>query len=350
MRTPLLLPALLLCTGLAAQCPFVPAIDPPAPILCPGGTATLGTGVYESYQWYKDGQAIPGADQRTLQVHQSSDAGSVFAVEAGLDGCTAMSDGVLVDGWVFLLPFVMHDGDEPIILGPNGEPTYCEGANVIFHLGLPYTENIVWTRDGVPIPGEDSTSLVVTVPGSYSVSGAPAVCPDHIVGLGLTIDVTFMPPVKPYISPSGEALCAQPAGVGYQWYRDGVALPGENGACTTPDGPGAYTVYVEYFHGCQEISDPYFTTGIAAPGARKPWSLYPNPGNGLVTVAWDTAPDRGTYWSVLDAAGREVRGGFTPAQGGLMLDLADLPQGTYFFQAAQQGKALAPAIRFTLLR
>lgn len=347
-------PILLSCFGLAAiaaqaQCPFVPTIAPVDPILCPGGSTVLTTQDYDAYQWYQDGQAIPGATGPGFTVNYFDHAGFSFTVEATLDGCTTTSASVLVDGWVFLPPFVITDGDEPLFFGPLGEPTYCEGAFVQLTLGMPYTESIQWTLDGMPIPGANSPSLVVTAPGSYSVSGAPAICPNSVSNLGLTIDVAFQPPTVPVIQLVDDQLCASPAGNTYQWYLDGVALLGTNTPCITPSASGLYTVFVDYGQGCQELSAPFLSTGLLARSLERPWSLYPNPAQGLVTVAWGGSLPLGTYWSVTDAAGREVRGGFMPVEGPLVMDLADLPKGTYFFQAAHQRKALAPASPFTLV-
>lgn len=42
----------------------------------------------------------------------------------------------------------------------------------------PYDTNITWTLNGVQLP-ETSSSLVVTQPGTYQGSAAPAFCPDQ---------------------------------------------------------------------------------------------------------------------------------------------------------------------------
>jgi hypothetical protein len=350
MRTILTLPFALAALGAAAQCPFTPTINEAPPILCPDEALLLTTQVYDAYQWYQDGNPIPGANGISFQVDYFNHSGSSFAVEATLDGCTTIGPSILVDGWAFLPPFVISEGDDPIFIGPFGEPTYCEGAFVQFTLGMPYTENIQWTLNGAPIPGATSSVLVVTETGSYHVSGAPSVCPESISQLGLTLDVTFQPPTQPVIQANDTELCATPAGNVYQWYLNGNAIIGADDPCFEISEPGVYTVFVDYGLGCQVISEPYLSTGVTAHLGAKPWSLYPSPSTGLLTVLWDDVLPMGTYWSVTDAAGREVRGGFMPAQGPLQLDLTDLPRGTYVFQAAHQHKALAPATRFTLAR
>lgn len=350
MRTIASSAAVLLSALLHAQCPFTVVITPTAPILCPGESITLATTEsYEAYQWYKDSAPIAGAQGPSLEVDYFNAAGSIFHLEATREGCTEASAPAFVDGWVFLPPFVISEGDDPIAIGPFGEPTYCEGAFVQFTLGMPYTENIQWTLNGNPIPGANGQSLVVTTSGSYSVSGAPAVCPNSTSDLGLTLDVSFVPPTQPVIQAVDGLLCAVPEGEFHQWYLGGTAIIGANDACYTAEQPGAYTVFADYGNNCQVLSEPYLSTGMAAARERT-WTLMPNPSSGWITVQWNGALPTGTYWSVTDRTGRAVRSGFMPATGSLRLDLSDLPSGTYLFQAAHAQKALGRATRFTLAR
>lgn len=183
-------------TALFSQCSFDATVTPNNPILCPNDTLTLTTEVYDSYQWYKDGILIPGATNQTLEVTAANDAGSQFYVACTLAACTENSDTVLVDGWLFLLPYVITH-TLPVQTGGGGESYYCAGTAVELELGLPYTENITWYNDGTPIPGEDSSTIFITETGNYTASGAPAVCPDFIQYLGVNIPIIINPPFEP---------------------------------------------------------------------------------------------------------------------------------------------------------
>src|SRR5258706_14061592 len=90
-----------------AQCSFTATITPSSPILCPEGTDTLSTQVYDSYQWYKNGHAIAGATNRTYIVGQD-DILYAFKVAATKDGCTDTSKRVIVDGYVFNPPIIIQ--------------------------------------------------------------------------------------------------------------------------------------------------------------------------------------------------------------------------------------------------
>jgi hypothetical protein len=347
MRIPLLFPSLVLSATLVAQCEFDPVITPGEVILCPQETVTLEVGDFDSYIWFQDGQAVGTGATHQVDYFNS---GSTYTVQVTLDGCTETSPGVLVDGWVFLPPFVIHEGDEPIAIGQFGEMTYCQGQTLILQMSSTYSENIIWTNNGVPIPEETGSSLVVTESGSYSASGSPAICPNYVAQLGVTVDVEFIEPQQPTIIATGDELCAFPLGAGYTWYLNGTPL-GENTACIMVQASmGAYTVFVDYGQNCQVISEPYLISGIEGNTGSSAWSLFPNPSNGAMTVVMDPAVGSGSFYSVFDATGRELGSGWMPLNGVLQLDLQDLPPGQYLFQAAREGRALAPASRFSIVK
>ncbi len=187
---------LFICSdSIKAQCSFDPAVTGDT-LLCPNQTGMLTTQVYDSYQWYKrplfGGPAAPvtGATSQTLSIDAANDAGYYFKVEATLNGCTEFSPEVLVDSWVFLLPYTIIEGD--YTLGGNGELILCQGDTILLICGLPYIANLQWFDNGIPIPGANNDTLFVTSNGSYTFSGAPAVCPNFIQSQFIPADVTVI--------------------------------------------------------------------------------------------------------------------------------------------------------------
>lgn len=345
-RSLTLLTGFALATGLCAQCEFTPTISPSDLVLCPLEAAMLSTQAYDSYQWYKEGQPIPGAVGQTLPVDYQQSSGYSFSVLAELDGCAEMSPPVLVDGWVFLPPVVMTEGDEPLGFTGEGVAQYCEGAFVQLTLGMPYTESIEWTRNGQPIQGADAPVLVVTESGSYHVSGAPAICPDYVVGLGVTVDIEFVPPTQPVISAVDGELCAAPPGPAYAWYLNGVELANSNQSCIVPVAPGSYTVSVAYANGCHVPSEPYLSTSLdEAPPRRLPTVLVLAT---MLRVDWTGTLSAGAAWHITDAQGRLVRTGTLPAEGPSWVDMTGAGDGLYFLRILDGGRgAPSAATRFT---
>ncbi len=178
-----------------SQCAHDATVIPNNLILCPDDTAILTTQVYDDYQWFKDGVLIPGATNQTLMVTANNDAGSTFYCATTLALCTENSDTVLVDGWAFLLPYVITH-TTPVSVGGSGEAIYCNGTVVELELGLPYDTNITWYESGNPIPGETNNTLFVTQTGNYTCSGAPSLCPNFLQYLGVSIPIIINPPFE----------------------------------------------------------------------------------------------------------------------------------------------------------
>lgn len=176
-------------------CDFDPTITGDT-MMCPNGSGILTTQVYDSYQWYKrplfggSSQPIAGATNQTLAVTYMDDAGFYFSVEATDSSCTEMSPEVLVDGWAFASPTVATTGD--FTIGPNGEVQVCTGDTAYLEFLLPYNTNITWFDNGNPIPGATSPIFTVTAAGSYTVEGAPQICPLFIQNMGIPIDVVII--------------------------------------------------------------------------------------------------------------------------------------------------------------
>ncbi|MCO6484720.1 MAG: hypothetical protein J5I41_02975 [Saprospiraceae bacterium] len=174
------------------QCDLQPTLEG-NPVLCPFESGQLSTQSFDTYQWYRiawggsEAEPISGAMDSFLIITESDILSRVF-VTVTSDTCTANSDTVLVDGWAFLLPVVQHTGEyqfDPV----EEHFIVCLGDTMFLELQLPYTVNITWYRDGVPLEGVNGTILAVTEEGGYTVSGAPEVCPNYIQPLGLVLDV-----------------------------------------------------------------------------------------------------------------------------------------------------------------
>jgi len=241
-KTKLLICFLLIVSGILpravfAQCSFTPTVTPTGLIMCPDTQDTIWTQQYDSYQWYVGGFPVPGATSQYFVADYWMHSGFHFKVSATLNGCTEMSDSVLVDGWAFLPP----------VVSSNGNSTLCPGGqdSVIFRLLLPYTQNFQWYNNGVAIPGANDDSLVVYAPGVYTVEGSPAQCQNYSpMSLPLLVDMYGYP----VIAPASLMVCSNDADTiysvtpynAYQWHKDGVPIPGATSNFITVADPGYY--------------------------------------------------------------------------------------------------------------
>ena len=317
----------------SAQCPFDPTVIPDNLILCPNSQDTLSTQVYDNYQWYKAGAAIPGATGPTHNVDAYNDAAYMFSVEATLGGCTEMSPEVLVDGWVFLPPTVMTAGAEYLYLSQNG-PVYCGLDTVLLVMMQPYDTNIQWTNGGNPIPGATDDTLLVTAQGQYSASGAPSICPAFIQQLGVWVDILFTQPVQPLIEPNGEQLCATPTGEVYQWYLNNQPLAGTNAPCIDGTQPGNYTVSVIYPVDCSIPSDGFLVTGIGEATHRATPRVSPIPASDQLRIISDESGVG--QWRLLDATGRTALQGNALMRKSTTVDVSALGTGAYWLKTDER--------------
>jgi len=162
-------------------------------ILCPDGTGMASTGLFDRYQWYvrqyEDIEATPitGAVGQAVTMDFNNYAATYLSVEVFFGVHSFLSDEFFVDGWAFLPPTVMSTGN--FTVGPEGESVICNGEEMYFTLNDPYNTNIVWYKDGNPIPGETEQTLTITEPGTYSVEGAPSECPTYVQNVGVPLVV-----------------------------------------------------------------------------------------------------------------------------------------------------------------
>nr|MBP7515725.1 hypothetical protein [Flavobacteriales bacterium] len=311
---------------LADACAVFPNVSPEGLVLCPNATGDLSTEAFDSYQWYKNGAEIPGATGQALTLTSADDVGSWFMVRTTIDTCFGFSDSVLVDGYTFLPPSITNTGDAPNLIGDNSEQIYCQGDDPVLVLGAPYDTNVQWSVNGEPIPGANDTLYAVPGSGSYTVEGAPSVCPDFIQD-AVTIEMDFHPYVQPTIYQSGILLCPQPEGLSSQWYYNGQPVAGFE-QCVIPIDAGNYTVFVDYGDSCSVLSAPFYLVGLDEYELAD-MKASPVPTPDRVTITWaDGGPIRD--WRVIDVTGRIVRSG-TKATSPLTIDLGTLDVGRYRF-------------------
>lgn len=179
---------------LQAQCNFDPTVTGNL-LLCPESTSVLGTQQYDAYQWYTraygdngPAQPVNGATAPTFEV-DAYETPVYVSVAATLAGCTEKSPEVLVDGLAFLPITVTSSGDYTVNF--DGELVICSGDTVWLEALLPYTLNFKWYDDTEPVPGGNTSTLVVTTPGHYWLTASPGACPNWTATFGFQIAVIW---------------------------------------------------------------------------------------------------------------------------------------------------------------
>lgn len=267
-----------------AQCNYVPTVYPDNLIMCPNTTDTLWTQVYDSYQWYKNDTIIPGATNRFIVVDQYWDGGYNFKVVTTLNGCIDTSVSVLIDGWAFSSPYVMHGGDAGWI-DMDGITHLCIGDTATLTMPpFPYDTNIVWYKNGLPIEGENGFELKIFESGFYTMSASPKICPNFTVNLGLEVGFIVHEGIAPTIHATGSLLSSSNA-VAYQWFFNGNIIPNAVQQSYRATASGNYTVLVIDTNLCEAESKPFsfILSGIANEKLNS-FAFYPNPSTDKIKI------------------------------------------------------------------
>lgn len=272
LHASLLVAAIFTLHNVTAQCDLKVKITPSQPILCPQSSDTLSTTEpYDSYQWFKGNDPIPGANTRYLIIDDKS-INHRYKVAVTKNGCADTSKKVYVDGWAFLPPYLVLSGDIEKFDPRKQAFVLCPKDTVVMTMGLPYNQNIQWYNNGVAIKGANSAEFMATKTGSYYACGAPDVCPNYISCVGVATNVFADNPTIT-IAEQNDTLFAI-GGKKFKWFVNGKEIPGANDSYLVPKISGKYIAASKDEYKCAAISTPFVYKKRTA---NKLMSVSPNP-------------------------------------------------------------------------
>ncbi|MFI5134792.1 MAG: MopE-related protein, partial [Chitinophagales bacterium] len=150
------------CNGVVDENAVNAIISPSGAVnICTGTIKTLssnnGSGLF--YQWYRDGNSIPGATAKTYKVSDTTSA--IFTVSVtNSQGCSAMSASTQVNVQPKPIAFV--------IVQNGGNLNLCKGTvQLQANNGSGY--NIQWYKNAIPISGAVAKTYNVSSTGNYAV-------------------------------------------------------------------------------------------------------------------------------------------------------------------------------------
>ncbi len=180
-----------------------------------------------SYQWYSTSAgAIPGATGSNFKATTSDD---YWLVITNTFGCTATS----VTSTVVVNPL------PNVTIVPSGATIFCSGSSVVLNAttgGYTYQ----WYKGGVAISGATNAAYTASVSGGYrvQVTDAATGCTDR-THTDMVVTAVTTPVIVPLTPASfcwggscllSTSVTGASGTVSYQWYRDGMLLPGATGS------------------------------------------------------------------------------------------------------------------------
>jgi hypothetical protein len=259
-------------------------------------------GTFDTEALFDDGQVIAGS--------RYSD---VFVAEIACGPSTYVKNGV-GDTICF--------GEERILTAQTGYPSY------------------VWYLDGAATSNTTNKFNTKTLTrGTHTVTVRIT---DHYgcIANTDTLEFVVVGPEAPGISRDGMTLRATAGFATYQWYREGVAIPGATSDTYTVTQDGLYYVEVGDGSPCTSRSNAIVigSTDVAEESGSS-IRVYPNPTDGMMTIDGATLDQQRVV--VIDALGRMVLS-TTVTGTSVLLDLGQLPVGPY---AVHIGTAVMQVIR-----
>ncbi|MBL4586690.1 MAG: T9SS type A sorting domain-containing protein, partial [Flavobacteriales bacterium] len=305
-------------------------VIPTGPVeICNGDSIELSaSGTFASYDWN------PGTgNMSSIYVTESGDY--TVTVEDPNNGCTATSDAVSV---------IVNTSELPTIVA-SGPVEFCDGESVSLSVEPGPYNSYLWTS------GSTTPSIVVTNEGCYGVTVLDVNgCLDSTL-LGDPLCVTVWDP-QPSVESQGDNLVVTNGPFqSYQWYFNGLPIPGGAQANYLALESGNYYVEVTDNNGCSGTSFniEHTISGITDLNLLYDISLYPNPTNGIFTLEIDFGKNVDATLTLSDVAGRKI---IMPelienvSSVKRTFDLENLAKGIYYLQLiTEDGTAVKTIIR-----
>jgi PKD repeat protein len=238
----------------------------PAPPVITQSNDTLTSTPASGYQWYLNGNIIPGATSQFLVINQT---GTYSVTISNPNGCQA-ADSIVVT------PYVSFAASDPLI---------CEKF-CIDYVDQSTNNATAWQwffPGGVPSTSTDQnpTNICYNTPGLYDVvlittNGYG----NDTLTLSNYITVYSTPPF-PTITQNGNVLTSSSA-YAYQWQLNSYNIPGATNQSYTYTQPGLYTVLISDSNGCIN-SASVLISGIAEVNDGS-FIISPNLSNGSFTI------------------------------------------------------------------
>ena len=210
--------------------------------ICAGdSTELIASNGYNSYQWYLNGNAVNGANGIYLITKT---AGTYTVTGTASSGCTSVASANAI----------VTVSSAPATPGISANAAgICIGGNVL--LTSSPASSYQWYINGNPIIGANSQTFTAFTDGIYNVVAYSY--PNCASALSTNVAIANYS-TTPTVYSSGKltfcnndtTLLTASAGISYQWYNNGIIIPGATSQTYIADSAGQYYVAVTNQNNC----------------------------------------------------------------------------------------------------
>jgi len=269
-----------------------------------------------TYQWRRNNVNIPFATGSTYDARVTGQYRVMCS--DGISTCAAASRNVLI---------TVNPNPPAVLSVPGGTTTACEDEGVLLEAnkgGYSYE----WMNGGSTVSGWTEASMIIRKSGVYSVKVRTA---DGCAGVSSSISVNILPspdPVITKITAGSTYELRTGTFISYQWYHNGLEIPGAIGMTLPLTMNGTYKVKVTGTNNCSGMSEPIEINeaGLSIGNVSvktEQIRIYPNPTQSVVYIESPIA----VRVSVKDVTGKSV---YT-ARETKEIDLTKFADGVYLF-------------------
>ncbi|MES2478202.1 MAG: PKD domain-containing protein [Bacteroidota bacterium] len=238
---------------------------------------------------------------------------------------------------ISMSPAVDFEADDTVI---------CAGKTVTFYDSTQNASSIDWSFPG-GFPSTSSAKVVTITypsPGNYTVTliGTNALGTSSYTR---TSYIKVLPnPVVTITAAGGVLTAACPTATAWQWYKNGVLIPGATANTFTPTSSGNYTVTVTDANGCGNTSPiyPFIPNSIGKTSFRNAgFELFPNPSKGRVILKANAVNGKEVSVYFYNVMGQQIASeSITLINGGFVkeFDWSEFPKGIYEVRILTDGK------------
>jgi len=231
---------------------------------CAGGSVTLfaATGAGYSYQWHNASGPITGA---TSSAYTAGTTGNYFCVISSSLGCVVNS----------VVSNVVANPLPNVSIALSGPRVFCAGGSVTLSAITGSGLSWQWYKSGTLITGAVASSYVAAASGGYRVRITNMItgCTDltHADTVVTALGSAVVMPLTPtkFCWGGSSLLSTNCSSVGslitYQWFINGLTIPGATAGTYSADASGAYSCKITVPASCTQLTSEISVSEMPLP-------------------------------------------------------------------------------------